>query len=290
MAGQKTAAAKAVFGLLVLFPAISWADNVITWMEAEFPPGYIHEGPFRGMGYQDIITTILKDNLPDYTHNRIVCSLSRMNHEFQQGKPVCSVSQYKTPERENLLYFSIPSTFTFPNRLIILKNRLKDYDHSDQVSLDDLLKKEVRIGISRDRSYGAAIDSVLDKYSESGKIFVHSGKDVFESLLKMLLMGRLDFMLGLPEEAVYVAKQIGAKDKIATIGIVETNEKYDDWMGYAVCSKTDWGKQVIRKINRILIEQRRRPAYRSAYERWLDANSIRSYRKLYNDIFLQFSD
>lgn len=290
IAQQKVMGAIAMVIIIAIFPCDGLAENEITWMEAEFPPGYIHDGPFAGQGYEDVITAILQNNLPEYTHHRIICNLARMTHEFQQGKQVCNVALYKTPEREKFMEFSIPSTFSFPNRLIVLKKNLQNFGNSSQVSLEDIMKKKLKIGISRDRSYSVTIDAILNKYKPAEHIVVHSGKDVFETLLKMLIMNRIDCMLGLPEEVIYVAEQLGVKDQIATLGITETEEKYETWLGYVACSKTDWGKQLIQKINRILLEHRKTPQYRGAYERWLDSNSIETYRSLYDTVFLKYNE
>jgi ABC-type amino acid transport substrate-binding protein len=44
---------------------------------------------------------------------------------------------------------------------------------------------------------------------------------------------------------------------------------------------------VIDKVNRALLELRPTETYRSAYERWLDPNSIATYRRAYDEVFLK---
>ncbi len=268
---------------------VAAAEETVAWMEVIFPPGYIQEGPFKGQGYEDVVTDILQENLPEYRHEVMMGNVARMFHEFKQKKNVCNVALFKTPEREKFMHFSIPSTFTLPNRLIALAGGSESLHEGSAVSLDALLKKDVRLGVSRGRSYGKPIDKVLKKYESDGSVFLHSGEDVFQSLLKMLLKGRLDYMLGLPEEAVYVAERMGVKDKIVTFQIQESKGGYDAWLGHVACSKTDWGKRLIDRINTILLKQRPTDRYRMAYERWLDENSIKIYSRLYDDVFLKTS-
>ena len=72
-----------------------------------------------------------------------------------------------------------------------------------------------------------------------------------------------------------------------TLTIAENQVGYESWFGYVACSKTPWGKKLIEKINRILLEQRPTAQYRAAYERWLDKSSLKNYRDLYKNVFLQ---
>ncbi len=263
------------------------AMDAVTWMEVEFPPGYIHRGPLRGQGYEDVITRILMENLTGYRHDKMMGNLARMYHEFKQGRRVCNVALFKTPERQQFMVFSIPSTFTLPNGLITLKKRWHRFGSATEIRLESVLQTDLRLGISRSRSYGKAIDAVLKNAEGSDRIFVHSGKDVFESLLRMLLSDRLDCMLGLPEEVIYVAEKMGVEDRIVTIALAENQGTYDAWLGHVACSRTPWGERIIGRINAILRKERPTERYRQAYERWLDANQIPRYRELYDRVFLQ---
>ncbi len=276
---------------LAMFLVPVWAkaeEKSVTWMEVVFPPGYIHEGPLAGMGYEDVITDILTENLTEYHHDKMMGNLARMTHEYKQGKPVCNVALFKTPEREEHMLFSIPSTFTLPNGLITTRKKWESFNNASSLGLAHILKDEIRLGVSRGRSYGKSIDAVLEAYP--ARLFHHSGKDVFESLLKMLLSQRLDAMLGLPEEVLYVAERMGVRDEIVTIALAESEGTYDAWLGHVACSKTDWGKKIIGQIDEILLKERPTERYRGAYERWLDPNSLENYRRLYNEVFLKTGD
>lgn len=279
-----------LFASFFLSASPAAALDAVTWMEVEFPPGYIHQGPLQGQGYEDVITRILMENLPGYRHDKMMGNLARMYHEFKQGRRVCNVALFKTPERQTFLHFSIPSTFTLPVGLITLKDRLHLFGNAAEIRLESVLRTDLRLGISRGRSYGKAVDTVLKEAAGAAPIFVHSGKDVFESLMRMLLSDRLDYLLGLPEEVLYVAEKMGVRDRVATIALKETQGTYDAWLGHVACSKTPWGAEIIRRIDAILRKERPTDRYRSAYERWLDENQIPRYRELYDRIFLNIDD
>ena len=43
-----------IFLVTFLFPAGAWPKDSIDWMEADAPPFFIHEGIFKGQGYEDL--------------------------------------------------------------------------------------------------------------------------------------------------------------------------------------------------------------------------------------------
>lgn len=279
-----------VFGLLILLcPVSSIAEDSVTWMEAKVPPIYIHEGENKGQGYEDVITDIIMENLDGYESHEIIASVARMYEELRRGEKVCNVAFFKTPEREEFMYFSsLPTTFTLPNMIITKKSKAELFGGTKTVKLEDILKDgKLTLAADKARSYGKNIDAVLQRYKGQKNLLIHAGEAVSEGLLKMLLADRLDGVLGLPEEAMFLAEELNAENELITIALDENKGNYDAWVAYVACSKTEWGKQILEKIDHILSEQRATERYRAAYERWLDENSIESYRKLYDDVFLK---
>ncbi len=268
--------------------AISHARDSLTWLEAVAPPFFIHEGPLKGQGYEDLINGIIKENLPQYSHSHSIANISRHYYEFQQGQKVCNVGLYKTPEREKFMHFSIPSFFTYPTVIIIDKSKWPAFGNAKTVKLADILKSnKLIIGRGENRSYGKFVDQALDTYGTRENIFVFEGEELSLNFFKMLKLDRLDGLIGLPEEAMYQAERLGIRDQIMTIAIAENQTSPESWFSYVACSKTDWGEKTIDDINRVLVEQRPDDRYRGAYERWLDESSLEDYRKLYKEVFLK---
>lgn len=263
------------------------AKDSITWMEAVAPPFFIHDGPLQGQGYEDLITQILKEKLPQYEHTHIIANISRHYQQWKQGEKSCSLAMFKTPEREEFVHFSIPSVFTLPIVLIIHKNSFDSFGGNKTVSLQALLESgNYVIGRSNNRSYGVPVDSTLDTYGNDNNIFAFEGPDLSQNLFKMLIAGRINALPALPEEAMYLAETLGFKNEIMTLSVSENQGDYSPLLTYVACSKTEWGKKVIDDINQVLLQERPSDRYRAAYERWLDSSSIDNYRKLYNDVFL----
>ncbi|HBG20805.1 MAG TPA: ABC transporter substrate-binding protein [Desulfobulbaceae bacterium] len=274
-----------------LLPNEVHAKEILAWMEAVAPPFFIHEGPYKGQGYEDLITDILKESLPQYDHKHMQANISRHYQQWKQGENACSVGMFKTPERLEFTYFSIPSVFTLPTVLIIHKDRFEAFGGKKTVSLAELLKEgKLMIGRSSNRSYGIEFDTALNTYGNSKNIFKYEGPELSLNLFKMLQAGRIDALPGLPEEAMYLAETMGIRDQIITLAVEENQANKESWLSYVACSKTEWGKKVIEEINQALIELRPTEKYRAAYERWLDPSTIEGYRKLYQEEFVRITE
>ena len=278
--------------LLVLFSLTSLraapANDSITWMEVTMPPYFVQADPnAANTGYGNLLTAILKERLPEYTHYTMVTNVIRHFDRFKQGEKVCSIGLYKTPERQEFMYFSIPSLLTMPAVLIVRKEKLAGFTHEGHIRLEDVLGDEnIIIGLSKDRSYGNSVDAVLKKYSNRKNLVIFSGQELSENFFKMLMLDRLDGLIGLPDEAMYQAEKLGLRDQIATLLIDENQQGYEGWFCFVGCSKNEWGRNVIEKINRILLTERPTERYRKAYEQWLDENSRERYRTIYQQVFL----
>lgn len=280
-----------LFSVTCLLPSVAWTKDSISWMESETPPFFIHEGVLKGQGYVERINNILIENLPEYSHTRIQANLSRQYQQWKQGEKACSPSKYKTDERKKFVYFSIPSTFSLPSVLIIKKNTFSAFGGSKTVNLASTLQSnKFVIGRIKNRSFGAEFDNTLDNYGNDKNIFVYEGPDLLRGLFKMLMAGRIDAIPGSPEESIYLAEVLGIRDQIMILNIEENQGDRNAYLGYVACSKNEWGKTAIDKINHVLLEQRGTEIYRAAYERWLDPSSIEGYRKLYKQRFLTMTE
>jgi uncharacterized protein (TIGR02285 family) len=279
--------------LLVTFniPSGLHAQDSLAWMEAVAPPFFIHDGELKGQGYEDLITGILKTNLPQYSHSHLKANITRHYQQWKQGEKTCSVGMYKTPERLEFTYYSIPSVFTLPPVLIIHKDRFQAFGGEKMVNLVKILQGgNLIIGRSNNRSYGIEFDTALKTYSNDKNTFTYEGPELSKNLFNMLLAGRIDALPGLPEEAMYLAETIGIRDQIMTLSVEENQINPESSLSYVACSKNEWGKTAIETINQVLLAQRPTENYRAAYERWLDSSSIDGYRKLYQEVFLKITE
>lgn len=276
--------------LLSFFVPKAAARDTITWLETNMPPYSIVAGPLQRQGYGNVIADLITAQLPEYDHRHLVTNVVRHFNRLHKGEKVCIVGLYKTPAREPFIEFSIPSMLTMPAVLTVRRERLTDFSDGPSVELTKLLQdKQVVIGYSQDRSYGKILDLILHNPAFQEQFRSYSGQAIPPNFLKMLMLDRLDGILGSPDETRYLADTLGLKDQIALLPLMENREDYSTWLCYVGCPKTDWGRAVIARINTVLLEHRPTERYRAAYERWLDGPCRELYRKVYDETFLQIT-
>ncbi len=260
----------------------------LVWFHADFPPASIVSGPDKGTGATDQVEKLLQKNLPEYEHVESVANFTRILEELRNNdSQVISASLLKTPEREEYIEFSVLSMVAFPNGSIFLKSRypeLKAYiDDTGTLDLEKVFAaSKYTIGISKGRRYGGVIDDILAKYQNAPFIYTRTGTDMDQGLIQMMIEGRLDIILLYPTSAKYVTDKLHVSEKIMFLPIKGMSEYNGTWIGVP---KTPWGKEMIGKINTILLEQRQTPEYLSLYEKWIYEESIPRYRELVKSVF-----
>lgn len=261
----------------------SFAKDSLTWAKLNFPPFHIIEGEYAGQGIGDEIITLLQENLPEYDHAIEIIPISRLHKLLQEGAQVSNVVLLKTTEREKFMYYSAPS-FIMPSHGITLKRKtLERLGNVDKISLEQLLKnQEYRLGIA-DRSYGTKLDAILQAHQGQEHIYKRGGEDIYNSLFKMMLSDRIDYLIGYPLEAGFAMKKFGGSGEVINIPLEESDPFI---MFYAVCPKTAWGEKLLQQINQILKEHRPTDRYRGFFERWLDENSLERFREAYQTHFI----
>lgn len=167
------------------------------------------------------------------------------------------------------MLYSIAAYFMSPINVVFLKERAGDFDtQAGLISLDTLINnKGLKLGIIAERPYGGGIDSVLKKYHQSANIKSITARNVSGSTIYMLFPRRLDYTLEYPEVANYHANWIGKKGQLMTVPLKESPNMYSAYSG---CVKTQTGREVVRKMNRILQKARRTQSYREAITLALD--------------------
>ena len=132
--------------------------------------------------------------------------------------------------------------------------------------------------------YGGAIDEILNRYRNRTNVSVRYSSDT-KGHTQMLLRGRIDYLIEFPPVFLYdlQGKQTNLKD-LCSLEIDESRAFQPACVG---CSKTESGKAIIDRIDdTILLKERRTESFRQTIERWLDADTIRTFREAYDKAFL----
>ncbi len=257
------------------------SPETITWLHAYFPPVTIPSGPDSGSGFYDKITETIIDNLPQYKHSFVEANVPRIIHEIRNEKRGCCASLYKTAEREKYTTFSIPVVIVLPNGIIIRKedqSLFSPYMTDDEkLKLTELLEDEnLMLGVAKGRKYSGGIDEILAANPNASNILERTGNDVFKGLLDMLLKDRIEYILGFPVEAQYLAQKVGRGEDILFYPVAETEVEFT--VGHVGCPDNEWGRTIIKEVDKILLNNRTTPEFLEYYENWLDEKTAKSYR------------
>ncbi|MDJ0623943.1 MAG: hypothetical protein QNJ17_13320 [Desulfocapsaceae bacterium] len=145
--------------------------------------------------------------------------------------------------------------------------------------------QNLQLGIAHGRKYSGGIDEIPAAAKNIKHILERSSDDVFEGLLDMIMRYRLDYPLGYPVEARYLASQKGYRDDIVYYPVAEMEGKIT--LGHVGCPDNPWGREIIERVNSVLRKNRATPEFLEFYESWLDAETAKHCRKTALDYFAE---
>lgn len=263
--------------MLACLAPLALATEQIVWGKYNVPPYMIRSGEFAHQGIFDLTLDIIKKKLPQYQHVELEAPFPRINSEIVKGSHWCYNGMLKTPERENFGYLSLPISIFLPLRIIVRRDRLAQF--KSPLSLQALLQnRQLTTSVMRDRSYSPTVDMLLADYRPQ-----ENYSEQVEAI-GMLLAGRIDYMIELPLLAFEQARAMGQPDALVALPMQEANEVV---FNRVMCPKNEWGRQVVEQVNKVLLEERAKPFYRTIVEKWHDPESVAQIRNIYNKVFLK---
>lgn len=270
--------------LLFLFSLVAtgaYADEEkpqIKWFFQEFPPAYIGDGPHANSGYADQTVAYFFAKMPEYRHVRVKSSYSRALAAMKDRSGSCHGGLFRSPEREEHMVFSLPTHHLIPNRVIILKKSLPLFQplmtEEGAIQLDKLIAtKDLTLGYVASRLYSPRIDAALaSPEAANPRVQVP-----FNHFANMLIRGRVDFVFAYPVEAAFQFQSVGAADQVITLPVAG-EPRYVS--ARIACEKSPFGRAVIDRVNAVIEAEGDVPAYFHYYAKWLDSNSLKTYRSI----------
>lgn len=245
---------------LVLLLQLPWqnalASDSITWAIAHYPPRFVIEAPGKFGGQAGLQHEILEAALPQYQHVYKQYSYASFAQALLKQEPVCTSMILKTPEREMLAAFSIPWHIDLPIALAITRDAWQRIGSPDSVIFKDIIQEErLKGGIEHKRSYGLldeliknkAINKNLDKYEL-----------IASQILPLLQTGGIDYTLEYPYLAEYYLRNIKTRKDVISVPI---EDGFDYVFGYIACTNNAWGQALIKKLNKVIREERQKQGY-----------------------------
>lgn len=274
-------------------PASSIADDeqqnqeIINWYRADFPPVSIPRGHHANEGFFDKTMSLLIERLPEYEHQFQIANFKRIMMQLEKNRNVCCPSLYKTKDRERFVTFSTPAMIVLPNGVITPKNNSSKFlpylDAEGNISLQSLLQdNNITLGISSGRLYSGGIDQILKQFDGNKNLLVRSGDDVFQGLMNMMLLGRIDCLLGYPVEAGYFVRENSKVNDFIYFPIKESSVPFT--VGHIGCPNNEWGRTIISRIDEI-VKKHRDKEFINFYGEWLDSATREVHQEMTQDYF-----
>ncbi|MNT05362.1 hypothetical protein D3C72_1399770 [compost metagenome] len=152
-------------------------------------------------------------------------------------------------------------------------NRIREMKN---VSLKYLLENtSLHLGLEKDRSYGDVLDKII-KAAPQDKIIYVEGATGSEALVKMLLNGRVNYMLEFPQVVAYYNDTMKLDPNLYFSDIEEASTVR---VVNIVCTKSRWGRMLSRKIDRALQELAQEQSFRDLVEVYYPEDVKNKYRK-----------
>ncbi|MCG8549583.1 MAG: TIGR02285 family protein [Desulfobacterales bacterium] len=262
-------------------------DTVITWGEPHFPPYVITKGANENKGIDDLIKQDIGEHLTGYTHVFRNANYAKILDNIKKQKHMLITPLFKTAARQKYVHYSsIPSYLVLPNGFIINKadkKRFKPYlTRENTLDIEKLITSEdISIGINLGRSYSGILDEMIRKHGAS--FYKKSSIDLSESMIKMLKADRFDAMLGFPVEVKFVAQKAGIDYNDFEVLPVNGMVLYS--AVYFGGPKNEWGRNVIDKLDEILLKDGTIPRYVKFYENWLNDRDKQRYKKILERVY-----
>ncbi len=277
--------------LLVLIALLStnvMAENkpLLTWYIANWPPAFIVDGVGKGTGYADVLVNILEREMPEYRHEQKLLPYTRLLKYIERGNEGCYPTNVYD-KKHDFGVVSAPIVLGSGHNIYIHKDNLSKFPYPNGVSLAKLLdKSELTLGVRGDLEFGRTLSSILKPHKNDRNMITRSSQDLADGLVKMLSRKRIDYFIEYNFVVKFVADKIEVDiNDFLEISILENRGEY--MRGAVECPNTPWGRDVIAKVNRVLVNRRGGAEFRNLNKKWfVSATNKNQYWSKYQELIL----
>jgi uncharacterized protein (TIGR02285 family) len=241
-------------------------EERIVWVVADGPPYHVSgaAGPALriedlGQGSNDRLMAELARELPQFRHEILHISRSRLWKDMRAGEPRCYSDAFKTPERLAFAHFSSVA----PSLPMVVVTRPGTLRASPEgVSLHELLSRAaLRPLFEAGRSYGPLMDAQI-KAAGAARAGLPSSPQV----LHMLLAGRMDYLIEYPMVLEHYRSQLKPAPVFDYHALLEER---DPQPTHVACTRGPWGLKVIEAVDAAVRRLALRPETRKLMTPWL---------------------
>ncbi len=248
----------------------------LTWLNIDWQPAWINNGPLKGLGYAQTVERMLREGMAGYDHiDRPVASVTI--YSTLQNRDACfAASPYQgkdlQEEKKHGVIWSAPAYLYFYHGIIakpdavpaIQKHATDGYVNFRSLIQDDTIKGAFQDG----RSYSRWLNPIFADPTRRKNLF-KSTDDAgrTQNMYKLIDAGRVDYFVDYVTMLKYQRAATGVPSDYVYLPIEEHKDLLS--MGSIVCSDTPLGRAAIRDINEVLGTIRLSPEFRDANRRWL---------------------
>ena len=259
------------------------SKSKLTWGLNKWEPMAIFNEPFKNQGINQIFINKLYSFLPEFVPEVIESPLIR-TLIILKSENLCSAGMIKNAEREAIAYYSQKPYLPLPPLKMYINSaglkKLGLNPNTKIISLKQVLQsKKVKGIVKKSRSYNK-LDPII-KGSPDISI-APTARDGVE--YDMVKNNRVDFFFeyGFVVEYLNKLQGINKPDKNTEVLTGFQLEESPNVDGYLVCSKNEWGKHVMDRINEVLPQMVRDPNWLNSFIKWLPEEERVAYKDTYN--------
>jgi uncharacterized protein (TIGR02285 family) len=235
-------------------------------------------------------TRLLMNALPQYKFDIESAQRPSVTRLLNKLPNSCAPNRVKTPERLKDNIYSLPLNIALGLRLYLKQSSQLNnvssgtYNVEQQsISLASLFtgKSTYILGVEKGRSYGEFLDSQIMAL-EKHNLVIRSGGEATDSLVKMLLIDRIDYMIEYPVAINETLNSLTSRVRLDSLRITSSP---DYILGYIACHKGALGQEIIENINIELQKLYRSYSFYQAHARYLDKADLIGFNRAYQAIF-----
>ncbi len=202
----------------------------------------------------------------------------------------CAPNRIKTPQRLKDNIYSLPLNIYLGLQLYYKKGTGSSIFPTSALDTNKQLKTLASLftgkashtlGINEGRSFGVFLDAQIAALEKHNRV-IRSGIESTSSLVKMLLMDRIDYTIEYPVNVQRLLKETKTNIALESVKIAGAP---DYIIGYVACSKGVVGEQIIKDINNALVKLHHNDEFYQAHTRYLDKSDIANFNRAYREVF-----
>lgn len=262
----------------------------VHWGKTDFPPFTIISGRFEGQGVIDRMIDFYIDKLPAHRQATFKGSLQRVLTEMQKGKHVCHGSLLRKQDREAFAEFAEPNMIQFANGILTTRNNLEKFKpflvNGTTIDFEKLVASgNITVRYHADRSYSEKVDSILKKYEPENlpTLMRKTGLKETDKEVTLMFNGRIDAVIGRPEEGLYVSRLTGFDAKEIVFFKVKGGKPFN--YAQAACAKGAWNDAFFKDLDALSKQYRLSEEFMSFYMEWLPQNLKKAYPAMLKKAF-----